>query len=239
MCYRFLNSLTTFWLRHMKMLLFIFLITSSILYAYLTLDDDTFRDLIGFLSTCVVLLPICYGVFLISRQLWRFFSSRRDSNKTDTSLQPKKHKSRPAPLIFTPQTRSQSPNNATNNAPTAVDIEAQHPYRNPFSPSLSPASSSPTSSAAAGSDVTATDTTMGIDEELEAFSPARARALRYGAGFGDVTASLDEGVSGNGTGNGHKRESGDSLGLGRYFFSNGVGIKRYESGGKGRGWKSE
>lgn len=27
------------------------------------------------------------------------------------------------------------------------------------------------------------------------------------------------------------------MGLGRYFFGNGVGVRRYESVGPGRGWK--
>lgn len=64
----------------------------------------------------------------------------------------------------------------------------------------------------------------GVDadgEGLTPFSPARARARRYGEG--DVEA---RGVEGE-----------DELGLGRYFFEDGVGVMRYESTGKARGWK--
>lgn len=61
----------------------------------------------------------------------------------------------------------------------------------------------------------------GVEEALTPFSAARARARRYGEG--DVEAM---GVEGE-----------DELGLGRYFFGDGVGIMRYESGGEARGWK--
>lgn len=56
---------------------------------------------------------------------------------------------------------------------------------------------------------------------LTPFSPARARARKYGEG--DVEA---KGVDGE-----------DGLGLERYFFEDGVGIMRYESTAKARGWK--
>lgn len=61
----------------------------------------------------------------------------------------------------------------------------------------------------------------GVDadgEGLTPFTPARARARKYGGG--DVEAAGEEGE--------------DEMGLGKYFFGDGVGIMRYESTAKAR-----
>ncbi len=65
-------------------------------------------------------------------------------------------------------------------------------------------------------------------EVLSPFSPARARARKYGEGMGDVDVEACRGGKG---------EEEDEMGLGRYFFGDGVGVMRYESSGKARGWK--
>ena len=77
--------------------------------------------------------------------------------------------------------------------------------------------------------------TSGTDENstLTPFTPARERSARYAGGVGDLDV---EGAGSSGEGRMGKESP---LGLGRYFFTNGVGIRRYESGGKVRGWKGE
>lgn len=71
---------------------------------------------------------------------------------------------------------------------------------------------------------TPSGTSTGVDadgEGLTPFTPARARARRYGEGDVEAVGEEEE----------------DELGLEKYFFGDGVGICRYDSTGKMRGWK--
>lgn len=100
------------------------------------------------------------------------------------------------------------------------DLEAQPRLprcRNPFDPTPTP-----TTSTSSADDENAIATGV----SLTPFTPLRERTMRWA--FGVAEAEAERGVT----------DEDDSLGLDQYFFDDGVGIKRYESGAKERRWKN-
>ena len=93
-----------------------------------------------------------------------------------------------------------------------LELASRQPQdRNPFDPSPALTSSSTPAD---------NDSAIASGISLAPFTPLRERTRRWA--FDVADAELE------------KKDEEDSLGLDRYFFSDGVGIKRYESGAKER-----
>ncbi len=147
--------------------------------------------------------------FAVLYTTYHHFLNRKDPTTSYELLgsQNRKGKHKPSPLNLTLSDQ---------------DLESAPPstgHQNPFSPPRP----SPSSANDENTVLSATATDISL---LTPFTPARARAQRFGEGKGDIETGDRDG------------EGGESpMGLGRYFFGNGMGVRRYESGEPGRGWK--